>query len=325
MKKVFAAAIIALLPALAVSQTATNDAKSAPKGSMTVVNPFTVGGLTDLVARMVAEKSHSSFPDGVVVVSKPGAGGSIGITSVIHSKPDGTHIGFSPSGAIVVPPQMMTNLQYKNPDDIEPIINVFSSYQLLAVRADSKWKTAEQFIEDVRKEPGKYTLGYTGQGSASHLNMAQLIQAADLKVVEVPYQGWAQSSPALLGGHVDAVIVNAGEGRALVDGGRIRMLGVFLSDRVPYHPDVPSFKELGYDIGVRLNFFFFGPKNMDPAVKQYIHDAFRRTLEDKEFKDFIASREVTVDYMDGAATKDMLWSEYKLHTKLLGELGLLAQ
>lgn len=318
MKKLIVAALFAVLPGMVGAQ-------QAPRGTMTIVNPFTVSGLTDLVARMVAEKAHARFPDGVAVVSRPGGGGSIGIASVVNARPDGSSIGFTPTGAVVDAPQMMKGLAYKTPDDIDPIINVFSSYQMLAVRGDADWKTAQDFIKAVRQSPGKYSLGHTGNGTASHLNMAQLVQAAKLNVLEVPYKGWAQSSVALLGGHVDAIVINAGEGRALVDEGRLRILGVFQAQRVPYHPDVPTFKEIGYDVGVGLKFFFFGPRNMDAGVKQYIHDAFKQAMQNDDFKKFIASREVEVDYMDGAQTKAMLWSEYKQHTQLLDSLGLLAK
>ncbi|MEI2416994.1 tripartite tricarboxylate transporter substrate binding protein [Orrella sp. JC864] len=318
MKKLFVTALFAVLPTLVAAQ-------QPPKGAMTIVNPFTVSGLTDLVARMVAEKSHARFPNGVAVVSRPGAGGTIGITSVVTARPDGTTIGFTPTGAVVDAPQMMSGLMYQTPDDIAPIINVFSSYQMLAVRGDAPWKTPQQFIEAVRQSPGKYSMGHTGTGTASHLNMAQLVQAAELDLLEVPYKGWAQSSIALLGGQVDAIVINAGEGRALIDDGRMRILAVFQSERVPFHPDVPTFKEAGHDVGIGLKFFFFGPRNMDAGVKQYIHDAFKEAMQHEEFRQFLASREVELDYMDGEQTKKMLWSEFKQHTALLASLGLLAK
>lgn len=318
MKKRILAALLAMLSTLAIAQ-------QAPKGTMTIVNPFTVSGLTDLVARVMAEKTHASFPDGAVVVSRPGGGGTIGIASVLHARPDGTTIGFTPTGAVVDAPQMMPGLAYRNPDDLEPIINVFSSYQMLAVRGDSPWKTPQDFITAAREAPGKYSVGHTGIGTAAHLNLAQLAQAAGLNLLEVPYKGWAQSSVALLGGQVDAIVINAGEGRALVDDGRLRILGVFQQARVPYHPGVPTFKEVGYDVGVGLKFFFFGPRNLDPRVRQYLHDAFKQAMQSDEFKQFIVQREVEVDYMDGAQTKAMLWSEFRLHTRLLDSLGLLAK
>ncbi|MGE4336143.1 MAG: Bug family tripartite tricarboxylate transporter substrate binding protein [Pigmentiphaga sp.] len=318
MKKLVAAALLIILPTLVA-------AERAPVGLMTIVNPFTAGGLTDLAARIVAEKAHGNFPDGLAIISRSGAGGTIGISYVVGSRSDGSTIGFTPIGAIVDAPQMITGLKYKTPDDIEPIINVLSSYQMLAVRGDGPWSTATEFLEAVKGAPGKYSMGHTGVGTASHLNMAQLVQAADLDLIEVPFQGWAQSSVALLGGHVDAIVINAGEGRPLVDAGQMRILSVFQPERVSFHPDVPTFKEAGYDVGVGLKFFFFGPPGLDPDVRQYIHDAFKGAMEHDDFKRFAVSREVEMDYMDGDETKAMLWSEYNQHTELLESLGLLAK
>jgi len=314
MKKAIVAVLLAALSGLAMAQ--------APGSAVTMINPFTVSGLTDLVARMVIEKARHRFPHGVIAMNRPGAGGSIGIAAVVQSKPQDLTIGFSPTGAIVDVPQI-NDVAYKTPDDISPIINVVSSYQLLAVRGDAKWKTAQEFIAAAKAAPGKLSIGYTGVGTAAHLNMAQLIRAADINVLEVPYPGWSQSSVALVGGHVDALVINAGEGRPMLDDGRLRILGVFQPERVGYYQDVPTFKELGYDIGVKLQFFFFGPKDMDAGTRRYMHDAFKEVLEDPEFKAFVVSREVSIEYMDGDATKAMLWSEYNIHTELLRSLGLL--
>ncbi|MBV7484449.1 tripartite tricarboxylate transporter substrate binding protein [Bordetella sp. BOR01] len=314
MKRAIVALLLTTMSGIAVAE--------APSGPVTMINPFTVSGLTDLVARMVIEKARHRFPHGVVAMNRPGAGGSIGIAAVVQSKPQELTIGFTPTGAIVDVPQI-NDVAYKTPDDIAPIINIVSSYQLLAVRAEAPWKSAQEFIAAAKAAPGKLSLGYTGVGTAAHLNMAQLLQAADINVLEVPYPGWSQSSVALVGGHVDALVINAGEGRPMLDDGRLRILGVFQAERVGYYPDVPTFKELGYDIGVQLQFFFFGPKNMDPAARRYMHDAFKEVLDDPDFKNFVVSREVSINYMDGDATKAMLWSEYKAHTELLKSLGLL--
>ena len=134
---------------------------------------------------------------------------------------------------------MMKGLASGRLDDIDPIINVFSSYQMLAVRGDADWKTAQDFIKAVRQSPGKYSLGHTGNGTASHLNMAQLVQAAKLNVLEVPYKGWRKAAWRCWGGHVDAIVINAGEGRALVDEGPPAHPGRVPGPACLYHPTCP--------------------------------------------------------------------------------------
>jgi tripartite-type tricarboxylate transporter receptor subunit TctC len=157
------------------------------------------------------------------------------------------------------------------------------------------------------------------------LNLAQFQSAADLKFVHVPFSGWAEGSAALLGGHVDALTINPGEGRQLVNAGRIRVLVAFQPQRSPFYPDVPGMKELGYDVGVSLNFVVIGPNGLPEGAKRYIHDAFKAVLDDPSFQSFAKSREIEVNYLNGADTKKMVWQEYREHTKLLQTLGLLAK
>lgn len=296
----------------------------APSGPVNFVNPFTVGGLTDLVARFLADKSKPKFPAGIAVVNRPGAGGSIGVTEIVQAKPDGTTIGLAPTASIIDQPQM-NNLPYKTPDDFEPIINTITYYQFLAVRGDAPWKTAKDLLDAVRASPGKLRFASSGVGTASHLNLAQLISAADLKLVHVPFSGWAEGSAALLGGHVDTLIINPGEGRQLVSAGRIRILAAFQPQRSPFYPDVPTMKELGYDVAVSLSFVVIGPKGLPEGTKKYFHDAFKSVLDDPSFQNFAKSREVEVRYLNSADAKKMVWHEHREHTKLLQTLGLLAK
>ena len=295
-----------------------------PKGAVTLINPFTVGGLTDLTARFLSDKAKAKFPAGIAVINRPGAGGSIGVTEIVQAKPDGTTVGLAPTASIVDQPQM-NNLPYKTPDDFAPIINTITYYQFLAVRADAPWKSAKELMDAVRASPGKLRFGSSGIGTASHLNLAQLTSAAKIDVVHAPFSGWAEGSAALLGGHVDTLIINRGEGRQLVNAGRLRILAAFQPVRSKFYPDVPTFKELGHDVAVSLSFVVIGPKDMPAKTKQYFHDAFKAVLDDESFRSFAASREVEVNYLNSADAKAMVWREYREHTDLLKTLGLLAK
>jgi tripartite-type tricarboxylate transporter receptor subunit TctC len=296
----------------------------APNGAVSVINPFTVGGLTDLTARFIVSKVQARFPSGIAVINRPGAGGSIGVTEIVQATPDGTTIGITPTASLVDQPQM-NNLPYKTPDDFDPIINTITYYQLLAVKADAPWKSAQEMLDVARAKPATLRFGSSGVGTAAHLNLAQLISAAKIDVVHVPFSGWSEGSAALLGGHIDALIINPGEGRQLVNAGRIKILGAFQPVRSKFYPDVPTFKELGYDVGVSLSFVFLGPNKMPPATKAYFHDVIKTVLDDPSFQQFATSREVEVNYLDGAATRAMLWSAYREDTKLLDTLGLKAK
>lgn len=317
MKKTLTAALVSLsfvFPAMA----------QAPSGPVSVINPFTVGGLTDLTARFIVDKIKPQFPAGIAVLNRPGAGGSIGVTEIVQAKPDGTVIGLTPTASLIDQPQM-NNLPYKTPDDYDPIINTITYYQFLAVRGDAPWKDIKELLAVVKDQPGKLRFGSSGIGTASHLNLAQLTSKADLDVVHVPFSGWAEGSAALLGGHVDTLIINPGEGRQLADAGRIRILAAFQPERSPFYPDVPTFKELGHDVAVSLSFVITGPKGIPEATKTLFHDSIKAVLQDQAFLDFAKSREVEVNYLNSADAKAMLMTEYKEHTELLTTLGLIAK
>jgi tripartite-type tricarboxylate transporter receptor subunit TctC len=296
----------------------------APNGPVSLVNPFTVGGLTDLTARFIVTKIQPKFPSGIAVVNRPGAGGSIGVTEVVQASPNGTTIALTPTASLVDQPQM-NNLPYKTPDDFDPIVNTITYYQLLAVRGDAPWKDAKDLIAAARAKPNTLRIASSGIGTAAHLNLAQLTTTAKIDVVHVPFSGWAEGSAALLGGHIDALVVNPGEGRQLVNAKRIKILGAFQPARSRFYVEVPTFKELGYDAGVSLSFVVIAPNGLPAGVKGHFHDTIKAVLDDPSFQDFVKSREVEVNYMDGAATKAMLWSEYRQHTTLLETLGLRAK
>ena len=294
----------------------------APAGAVTVIVPFTVGGLNDLTARSVVEKIKGQFPGGMAVVNRTGAGGSIGVTEIVQGKPDGTVIGLSPTPALLDQPQMNA-LPYKGPQDYTAIANTVTYYQLLAVRGDAPWKDIKELMAAAKAAPGKLRFASSGIGTASHLNLAQLTAASGIDVVHVPFSGWAEGSAALLGGHVDTLIINPGEGRQLTNAGRIRVIAAFQPARSPYYPDVPTFKELGYDIGVNLSFAFVGPKGMPAGVTDFYTKAIRTAVEDKAFQDFAKAREIEVNYMDSAQLSAFLQKEFAEHTALLDKLGLL--
>ncbi|HMG58424.1 MAG TPA: tripartite tricarboxylate transporter substrate binding protein, partial [Burkholderiales bacterium] len=198
-----------------------------PDRPLTIIAGFPAGGLVDIVSRVVAEGMKPKFPKGVVVVNKPGAGGAVAVSEVVQAKPDGYTIVLTPLSSLVIGPQLNRDLSYKTPDDYEPVINLVAYYPLLVVRSDAPWKTIQEFVADGKANPGKMRVGTPGEGTASHLNLEEFIFRTDAKMTPVPYSGWAQSSPALLGKHIEAAVAQPGEVKPLVEGKRMRVLVVF--------------------------------------------------------------------------------------------------
>lgn len=294
-----------------------------PERAVTFLANFPPGGLVDTVTRVVADGMKPKFPHGITVVNKPGAGGAVGVTDLIQAKPDGYTILLTPQSSLVIAPQMNPKLAYKTPDEYDPVINVVAYYPLLAVTEDAPWKTVQEFVADARANPGKMRVGTPGEGTASHLNLEEFIFRTGTKMTPVPYAGWAQSSPALLGKHIEAVVAQPGEVKPLVDGKRIRVLAVFQEKRHAAFPDTPTSKESGWDVANGVWYLIIAPKGTPAPIVKYIHDAAKAVVDDPAFAKTMDARGVDVDYRAGESLRADLWKEYKLDTEILKRIGLI--
>jgi len=312
--RVFLAALLALAASSAAAQY--------PDRPMTMLAGYPPGGLVDVVARLVAEGMKAKYPAGLNVVNRPGAAGSLAVAEVTRAKPDGYTIVLSPQSALVIAAQMQ-DLAYKTPDDYDPVINLVAYYPMIAVRTESPYKTAQDLVADAKAKPGAIRVGSPGEGTSSHLNLEEFMRVTGTKMTHVPFQGWGQSSPALLGGHIEAVVAQPGELKGQVDGKRMRVLVNFTPRRHPVFPDVPTAKELGWDVSNGVWYMLLAPKGTPAPVMRHIHDAARAAIEDPKFTADMAGRGIDVDYRPGEALRADLWREYKLHTDILRRVGML--
>jgi tripartite-type tricarboxylate transporter receptor subunit TctC len=289
---------------------------------VTLLAGYPAGGLVDIVARQVAEGMRARFPHGLVVVNRPGAAGSVAVAEMARAQPDGHTIVLTPHSALVIAAQI-NNLAYKTPDDYDPFINLVAYYPLIAVRSESKYKTIQELLADAKDHPGMIRVGSPGEGTSSHLNLEELMFRAGVKMVHVPYAGWGQSSPQLLGGHIEALVAQPGELKPMVEGKRMRALLNFTPARHPVFADVPTARELGWDVSNGVWYLLMAPKGTPAPVVRYLHDAAKAAIEDPKFRQSMASRGIDVDYRAGEALRADLWREYKLHTAVLQRIGLI--
>jgi tripartite-type tricarboxylate transporter receptor subunit TctC len=293
-----------------------------PERPLTILSGYPAGGMVDIVARALAEGMKKKYPKGIGIVSRPGGGGSLAVAELVQAKPDGYTLILAPLSTLVIHPQL-NDLPYKTPDDYEAIINTVAFYSVLAVKADSPWKTVQEFVAAGKASPGKLRVGSPGEGTSSHLNLEELKRLAGVNLTHVPFSGWGESSPALLGGHIEGVSAQPGEVRPLVDGGKLRVLMVFQPKRNPVFPDVPTGKELGWDAASGTFFMIVAPKGTPGPVLKYIHDATKAAMEEPQFINTIKQRAIDIDYRSGDQLKADLWKEYKFHTEMLTRLGMI--
>ena len=293
-----------------------------PERPLTIIVGYPAGGMVDIVARPMAESMKKKFPKGVAVLNRPGGGGSVAVAEAVQSKPDGYTLVLAPNSTLVIHPQL-NDLPYKTPDDYEPILNTISFYTLLAVKADGPVKTVQEFMAAARANPGKLRVGSPGDGTISHLTLERWMMAGNFKTTHVPFGGWGESSPALLGGHIDAVMAQPGEVKPLVDAKKIRVLAVAQPKRHPDFPDAPTSKEVGFGEPTGTWFALTAPKGTPGPALKYIHDAAKAAIEEPAFVNLMKLRSVEVDYRAGDKLRQDLWKDYREYTEVLKRLGKL--
>lgn len=293
-----------------------------PERAATLITGFPIGGLVDTVTRALAEGMRRNFPKGLEVLNRTGTDGVIAIEGILRAKPDGYTLALTPKSALIVQPQAL-NLIYKSPDDVAVILNVVAFYPLLVAPRDSAIGSPAEFLAAARAAPGTLRVGTPGVGTSQHLALEDLKRQAGIDVVHVPFKSWAESGAALLGGQIDLAIAQPGELAALIDARRVRAVGVFRPARNPAYPDTPTFKEAGHDASYATLFSLIAPQGTPPEVLKYIHDAAKEAMEQRAFVELMRSRHVEIEYRSGEKLRADLLEEYRAHTELLRNAGML--
>jgi tripartite-type tricarboxylate transporter receptor subunit TctC len=178
-------------------------------------------------------------------------------------------------------------------------------------------------VAAAKANPGKIRVGSPGEGTISHLTLERWGMTAGFKTTHVPFSGWGETSPALLGGHIDAAMAQPGEVKPLVDAKKLRVLAVASPQRHAYFPDAPTGKEAGLGDAAGTWFVYTAPKGTPPAVLKYIHDAAKAALEDPAFVTLMKARGVDIDYKPADKVRQELHKEHKEHREVLQRLGML--
>jgi tripartite-type tricarboxylate transporter receptor subunit TctC len=309
---------LALLLALAATVPAFAE---YPERPLTIVVAYPAGGMVDIVVRPMAESMKKKFTKGVAVLNRPGGGGSVGLAEVVQAKPDGYTTIMAPNSTLVIHPQL-NELPYKTPDDYEPVLSTISFYTLITVRTESPYKTIQELAAAAKASPGKLRIGTPGEGTISHLTWERWAAAGGFKGTHVPFSGWGETSPALLGGHVDAAMGQPGEVKPLVDAKKLRILAVASPQRHPYFPDAPTGKEVGLGDSIGTWFALTAPKGTPAAVLKVLHDAAKAAMEEPAFVSLMKSRGVEIDYRTGDKVRQDLWREHKEFGEVLRRLGM---
>ena len=298
-------------------------AQAYPTRPITLIVPWPAGGSTDRHLRGLAELASKHLGQNIIVENKPGGGGTSGPgTMALTAKPDGYTIAQFPLGMLRLP--QMQKVQWNPLTDFSFIIGVTGYTFGVTVRADSPYKSFNEYIEAARKAPGKIDYGSTGIGTSPHLNMEELAENAKVELNHVPFKGNADLTQALLGGHVMAQSDATGWDK-YVDGGQMRLLVTFGEQRTKRWPGVPTAKELGYGVVSTSPYGIVGPKGMDPAIVKTLHDAFKKAMDDPKHLELLAQLNQDLWYKNSEDYAQWARETFAKEKRLLDKLGLSAK
>lgn len=277
-----------------------------PKKPIEAIVAFNAGGGTDIVARTLLKHAEKYAGTTFVVNNKPGAGGAIGFTAIAQANPDGYTIGMvNPPTLLLHPIQLKDQVKYTL-DDFALIANFVTDPGAFVVKADSPYKTLQDFIDDAVKNPGKVKIGYGGPGTSEALALRKFEQANNINLSKVPFEGTSPQLTALLGGHIDIMITNASEINPQYKDKSVRVLAVGAEERIDLMPDVPTYKESGFDYVQVSMRGLAAPKDMDPRQVQFLADVVKRTMEDPEFQQQAQNMSLPLDYLGPEEYKQVL-------------------
>ena len=297
-KKVLKFGVIASL--MTVSAGGVMAQNAWPTRAITMIVPFPPGGLADLVARPVAEAMSRELGQPVVIENRAGAGGGIGMGLAAKSKPDGYTVLLALSSLTVIPEAdvVLARPAMFALSELRPIARFTADPTVLAVRADSPWKTVQQFVDDAKKRPAAINYGSSGNYGTMHVPMEILSQTAGVKLTHIPFTGAGPAVVALLGGQIDAVSSGPATVLQQVKAGKLRILAHWGNAPVTALPDVPSLKDAGYNAEYAQWSGLFIPRDTPEPVAQRLRAAAKSAAQDAKVKEVILNAGSPVLYQD---------------------------
>lgn len=315
--------LLSALAAASLSPWGAALAQPYPSKPITLIVPWPAGGSTDRHLRTLADIASKHLGQTIVVENKPGAGGTLGpSTMALNAKPDGYTIAQYPMGMVRIP--HMQKVPWHPINDFSFILGVSGYTFGFTVRADSPFKSFNDYIEAAKKSPGKVDYGSTGIGTSPHLLMEELADNAKVQLVHVPFKGNADLQQALLGGHVMAQSDATGWDK-FVDSGQMRLLLTFGEKRTKRWPQVPTAKELGYNVVSTSPYGLVGPKGMDPAIVKTLHDAFKKAMDDPKHIALLEQLNQDAWYRNGDEYRQWATETFAKDKALIERLGLAAK
>ena len=273
--------------------------KYSAGGEVTVLQGFAAGGGSDALAQLVQPYLAKELGATFINRYQPGATGAIAWTALAkQTAADGKTVSITNTPMLMTNYIMNPTMQYSI-DELTPLANVVTDPGVIVVSKDSPYKDIKQFLDAVRAQPGRITVGNSGVGGDDFFSIIMIEKATGMKFQQIPFAGDGPSWAAALANKIDASANNLGITYPQVKAGNLRVLAVFTEKRVPELPEVPTMKELGINVVAGSSRGYSAPKGMPDAAKKEFLAAMGRVIQNPDFQKDAAARAMVIDYKPG--------------------------
>ncbi len=286
-------------------------AQTYPTQPIQMIITLSPGDTVDLAGRAIASEMAKILKTQVIVVNKPGGGGTIGAESVVRAKKDGYTLLFAISGIYYAHAVNPESVPYNPLTDLDPLCSAVSVPMALPVLADSPWKSFQDLMNYMKQNPGKIRGGTVGVATVGFFNFEVIRMETGNAVNVIPFKGGSPLMAALLGGHVETGQPTLGLVSPHVKAGKLRFL--LTSQKVPEFPDVPTLKELGYKRDIMsIRFAFYLPLGVPDSVKKVLVPAIETAIKAPDVANAIHQIGAITDFVPGEEYRKLMIEEYRM-------------
>jgi tripartite-type tricarboxylate transporter receptor subunit TctC len=315
--------LLSLLSIVALTVIATQvHAQGYPSSAVNLVIPLAPGDASDIAGRTMGEELSKLLKVPIVVANRPGAGGTLGTDSVVKAKKDGYTLLITNNAALiynrVLTPESVAYDPFK---DLTPLGLATRTPILVAVRQDAPYKNFSEMVEFAKKNPGKIRLGTAGAGSVGHFTVEIINSLTGAGLIMVPFKGAAPGITALLGGHVEGVVLALGALSSHLKSGAMR--GVVISSKFSEFADIPTMSQLGHRqnlLGVWLS--FFAPAGVPAEVTKTLVPAIEKVVKDPAIGSKLAALGMVQDYVPPEKLVTEIREEHRIVEEIAKKAGL---
>ena len=310
-----------ILAATALLAAVTVNAQEPPfpqRAPLEITVLFPAGSSADVTARMLADGMSKNLGQRVLVVNRPGAGGAIGYKHVASQKADGYSLVWNSNSISTTFHSGQLDFDYQR---FDAVARVLSESVVVAVRSDAPWRTLKDLVADAKAKPKTISVGHSGVGSHTHISLAALVGKAGVEVNEVPFAA-AQVVPSVLGGHVNAVVQFPAGLAAPMKQGQLRLLVALTQSRDPAWPEVPTARELGFDVALDAWRGIAVPRGTPRQVISALETAIRNTVSSPEFVKAAENVGVRPAFMPAEEFSALISKEDAALSRLMQQIGL---